>query len=87
MAAQGYYFDPFGARYYNGALHRAKKLRGRDAQGRVGRYDIVARLGNSDAEVLIGRRADGSLWVLKGRPPSRRIGNHVMAGGSTIRGL
>lgn len=66
-------FDPFGAAYFAAALSRAADLAGRRSSGSITNYEIVSSLGDSQSRMHIGRRQDGSLWVLKGYPTGGKV--------------
>ncbi|MGO1057205.1 protein kinase domain-containing protein [Crossiella sp. CA198] len=59
----GRFADPFAAPYFPRALAAAAALRQAPALDRIGGYEIVAELAPT---VLLGRRSDGILFVLKG---------------------
>ncbi|MER5867485.1 protein kinase [Kitasatospora sp. NPDC002040] len=61
--------DPFARPYFADALRAAAELAGAGAQGAVGHYAIVRQIEGPHATVLVGRRQDGGLLVLKGYRP------------------
>ncbi|EPH40801.1 protein kinase [Streptomyces aurantiacus] len=69
----GRYVDPFAHAYFTKALRTAKTLKGARIRDALGEYEILRQVEGPHATVLVGRRRDGQLTVLKGFRPDRPV--------------